>query len=90
MSYRRGANFERRVKRKLESEGWFVIRSAGSQGPVDLVALKPFKVMLIQCRRSGFLSAAEREKLRSLAERLQTPVFVASSTNGKITLERVW
>jgi len=52
---RRGADFERRVKRHLEREGWFVVRAAGSRGPFDLVALRRdghggCEVRLIQCK----------------------------------------
>ena len=52
---RRGTDFERRVRRRLESEGWFVVRSAGSRGPVDLVAVRRnghggCEVRLIQCK----------------------------------------
>lgn len=40
--YARGRAKEYRVKKQLESEGWFVIRSAGSHSIVDLVAFKGF------------------------------------------------
>ncbi len=36
----KGARLERLVKRRLEERGYFVIRSAGSHGPCDLVALR--------------------------------------------------
>ena len=32
MSYRKGANFERKVKKTFEEKGYTVIRSAGSHG----------------------------------------------------------
>ena len=35
-----GANYERELKTLLESDGWYVVRSAGSLA-VDLVALDP-------------------------------------------------
>ncbi len=52
---RRGADFERRVRRHLEREGWFVVRAAGSRGPLDLVALRSDRrggceARLIQCK----------------------------------------
>lgn len=39
-SYRRGADFERRVRARLEATGWRVVRAAGSKGDcaVDLIA----------------------------------------------------
>ena len=49
--YRKGTDFERRVKHELEDAGWFVVRSAGSHGPVDLVAIRAGSpTMLIQCK----------------------------------------
>ncbi len=36
----KGTRLERAVKRRLEEKGYVVIRSAGSHGPFDLVALK--------------------------------------------------
>jgi len=40
MSYRKGASLEYRVKDELEKQGFLVIRSAGSHGVADLVAIK--------------------------------------------------
>jgi hypothetical protein len=37
--YRRGWRFEAKVRRKLRECGYFVIRSAGSKTPFDLVAI---------------------------------------------------
>ena len=56
--YANGANFERRVKARLEADGWTVFRTAGSHSPADLVALRhpgvPFSVRgdvaLVQCK----------------------------------------
>lgn len=41
MSYRKGFRLEHKVKQLLEKEGFFVVRSAGSRGIADLVAIKP-------------------------------------------------
>jgi len=89
-SYRKGYRFELRVWKWLESLGWWVMRSAGSRGLVDLAAFGPAmvfkgfralklgKVMLIACRtnRSRF-TAKEREELCSLAHRLGHKAFLA-------------
>lgn len=60
-SYERGANFERKVKRILELQGMFVVRSAGSHGPVDLVGLGESNVYLIQCKSERFRERRENE-----------------------------
>jgi len=60
--YASGRRFEWRVKRFLERRGWFVVRSAGSHGIADLVALRRgCPPMLVQCKADGRLSPAERE-----------------------------
>lgn len=38
--YRKGREFENRVKRHLEQQGWFVVRQAGSAFP-DLIGVPP-------------------------------------------------
>jgi hypothetical protein len=38
--YIAGRNFEYKVKRELESLGWYVIRSAGSKSLFDLIGIK--------------------------------------------------
>lgn len=67
--YSAGAAFEREVKRWLEDRGWLVIRSAGSHGIADLVALqRGRRTRLIQCKigKSAF-NAADAEALRAAA-----------------------
>jgi Holliday junction resolvase len=65
---RQGADFERAVKKHLERNGYFVVRSAGSKGPVDLVALKAREILLIQAKATdGYVQPADRAELRGLA-----------------------
>jgi len=40
-NYINGAARERRIMKKLEKEGWFCIRSAGSHSPIDIIAMMP-------------------------------------------------
>lgn len=65
--YNKGANFERTIKKFLENTGHFVVRSAGSKGPVDLVSIdKMGAVTLIQCETSA-ITKSKREKLEMVA-----------------------
>jgi Holliday junction resolvase len=50
MSYVKGRRFENYVREKLEKRGFIVVRSAGSKGLFDLVALRRGEVLLIQCK----------------------------------------
>ena len=65
--YSVGAHFERTIKKKLEKENWFVLRSAGSHSVVDLVCFRGGEVRLVQCKIDGYLSPNEREQLLELA-----------------------
>lgn len=68
-NYRRGADHERRAKSKLEAAGFFVVRSAGSHSPVDLVAFKEHtRPLFIQCGLGG-KSKGELAELAVLAGR---------------------
>lgn len=66
--YRRGADFERATRTDLRSHGYHVIRSAGSKTKVDLMAIKPGELLLIQCKLPhSALPASEWNTLRQLA-----------------------
>jgi Holliday junction resolvase len=62
-NYHRGAEREHYIKKKLEKQGYFVIRSAGSHSPVDLVALKKGEIRLIQSKKSKYVRPAEKKKI---------------------------
>jgi len=49
-SYTKGRRIELLAKKKLEAEGYLVIRSAASKGPIDLVAINSVKTRLIQVK----------------------------------------
>lgn len=50
-NYLRGRRFEWRVRDQLRKMGWTVLRTAGSKGPVDLVAVKAGSpVAFVQCK----------------------------------------
>ena len=77
-NYRNGAQLERAARVVLESVGYYVIRSAGSKGAADLVALKPGEVLLVQCKLDGKMPPAEREAFAKLADRLGVVSLIAS------------
>ena len=68
--YDGGAALERAAKKLLEGSGYYVVRSAGSKGVADMVALKPDEVVLVQCKTDGYLSPGERVAFRGLCVRL--------------------
>ena len=86
-NYNRGANFERRVKRALENKGAFVIRSAGSRSPVDLVAFWSGEICFLQVKVDGNLSKGERELLTYLAQENRCRACMAYRDKKKIIFE---
>jgi Holliday junction resolvase len=83
--YRRGAAFEYRVRDFFEREGFIVIRSAGSHGPVDLACFRRGLCILIQCKISGGFGAQDINKM-ALA-RKQTGFVVLGARKGRRGLE---
>jgi len=81
--YRRGADFERTLKKFLEDLGYYVVRSAGSKGKVDLVAFNLAQTWFIQCKLTGKITAAETKALKSLAKKHGAIGFVATPDNYK-------
>jgi len=80
-NYSKGANFERRVKKRLEKLGYYVIRAAGSHGTFDLVAFKAHRRPLgIQCKYGNedlSIYGNEFSHLRELAKTLNIRTALA-------------
>ena len=67
--YARGANFERRVCRWYEAVGHDTIRSAGSHGVVDVLAVLNGVWIANTLRLSNQWSAVEREQFEDWCKR---------------------
>ena len=76
-NYKNGRALEYRAKKRLEERGWFVVRSAGSHSPVDLVAVKPDQRPLgVQCKLGSGFTSKERLALRDFCLDMgMTPVL---------------
>lgn len=62
-NYLRGRNFEYKVKKYLQEQGYTVLRTAGSHGKYDLIAIKlepQPSIIFIQCKAKLGLSTKER------------------------------
>ena len=64
-NYRNGANYERRIANKLRERGYYVMRSSGSKGLFDLIAIdfRLGHIKLIQLKNYK-LSKPEFERMR--------------------------
>lgn len=91
-NYQKGRALEYKVRDLFIKHGYFVVRSAGSKGKADLVALKAgHRPVLIQCK-SGAVAKREREEaveLHALAESLAAEgVLAAKDAKGKVLMWR--
>lgn len=82
--YNRGRAFEYEVKKELERAGYFVIRSAGSHSPIDLVAISLGELWLIQCKTNAIISKEEENKLLELKKKLNAQIVMAYKQEGSI------
>ena len=68
MSYSRGRRFEWIVRSMFGSRGWVTVRAARSK-PVDLIALKDGRILLIECKYNASMSRERRDYLMELARK---------------------
>ena len=84
--YATGTRFEHKTRDDLISNGYEVIRAAGSKGStkVDLVAVKPGSLIFIQCKATGTLPPAEWNRLVEVAGWVgAVPVLAANGPRGR-------
>jgi len=72
-NYKNGAAREYRIMKKLEKEGWFCIRSAGSHSPIDIIAIK---------RLYGFSTIPKGTIVNNLGTAIR---FIQSKKTGYLT-----
>ena len=92
-NYESGRRFEYRVKEYLEKKGYYVMRSAGSKSPFDLIAIQIKGIcsinstLLIQCKHGAKISKQERDKIALLGSRFVNgieTILAWSKPHGKI------
>jgi Archaeal holliday junction resolvase (hjc) len=81
---KKGARRERQAMVQLESAGYYVVRSGGSLGLFDLVAIGPSSVKLIQCKSNRKPGARERAALAAF------PVFPYCTREIWIFHDKTW
>jgi Holliday junction resolvase len=90
-NYSRGYAFELKVWKDLQRNGYFIVRSGGSRGPVDLIAVAPGpEVLFIQCKRDGRLSIEDRRDLYNLGMAFNaTPILAYRDDDGQIKYSEI-
>ncbi len=82
VSSRRDYYFQRRVMRRLEREGYYVVRLTGLRRPFDLVAVRRDGTLAVRCRTNGYLSVEEASRLSELALRYGMRAALAYPSGG--------
>jgi Holliday junction resolvase len=84
-TYQRGRAFEYRVRDVYRGMGYFVLRSARSLSPVDLMAVKKGEVLGIQCKLSTGMTLAEKDSfVQFCAAYGIKPVFVHPDSKRRL------
>lgn len=80
---------EKDAQHELEAAGWMAIRSAGSHGLVDVLAIKVTVVLLVQCKTNGEMSSADWNVLLHNARNVGALAILASRGKDGIVYERL-
>jgi len=99
LSYSSGRRFEWSVRNLLESCSWVTVRAAKSK-PVDLVALKDGRILLIECKYNTRISKERIGYLRKLAGKAgarpilavkkkyeRSIIFIGVNSGGEVKIE---
>lgn len=62
-AYAKGYRLERKCREYLEEMGWYTVRSAGSKGAFDIIALNANDVLAIQVKARGQSRKKATEKM---------------------------
>jgi len=83
-AYTRGRSFEYDVRDQLTNDGYECFRSAGSKTKVDIIAIKHGQILLVQAKRDGRISPAERASVQATAALIDCAVpILAYKVVGK-------
>lgn len=82
---RQGANFELQIMAHLKQRGYDVLRSSGSRGAVDVVAIGDRHILMVQAKITNpVIAPVERKAVRAIAARADAVPLVAYRDNGKV------
>lgn len=88
--YAQGKRLEDKVRDLLRAAGYVVLRTAGSKGACDLIAVKPGQVLLVQVKRTSAPGPADWNALYDLAEMAAAvPVLATCSPRKPVRYERL-
>ena len=91
LNYIKGRNFEYRIMDYLREKGYFCMRSSGSRGPFDIIAIPPSQgsTLLIQAKYNGYLPKYELQQLKEIQKKIWGLVKIAYSENHKLRFKKL-
>lgn len=88
-NYRKGRTLEYHCMDYLRERGYYTIRSYGSKGLFDVIAVRPqynppmiHFPLLIQCKTNNYVPPKERDELRKASEKYQGWVLICYRDKG--------
>ena len=87
MSYRKGRNFEYQIIKLFSSAGYYTVRSAGSHGVFDILAVKDGIPFGIQCKLANNLSKCEKSAMLNAYKEFGIYPLYAYKINRTIYLD---
>lgn len=81
--YRYGRQFEYRVRDALRKAGFYAQRSPASKSVLDILAVRPGEVWMVQCKRGGALGVVEWNALYDTAHAYGAIPILASQEAGR-------
>lgn len=89
-NYISGRNAEYTIKKLLISTGFtYVIRSAGSHTPVDLIATDGRSIMAVQVKKGSYISRDEKALFYKWGKAFGAKPMLATKKDGRWTLTEV-
>ncbi len=83
-NYISGRNAEYTIKRMLISKGFtFVIRSAGSHTPVDLIATDGKRIVVVQVKKGSYISRDEKDRFYDWGKAFGARPLLATKKDGR-------
>jgi len=86
-SYKKGYMFERQIFHLFESAGFYCVRSAGSHGVFDIIAIKHGISFGVQCKYNNHISEAEKQAMLNAYEQFGIiPIYAYRMKNKPLQL----
>lgn len=80
----KGPDLEYAVMEALREQGWYCIRSSGSHGIVDIIALRKRSIVVVQCKYDrGRVESEEWRALWDLADDIGATPYIADRSGPR-------